>query len=137
MQLLELKYRCVKFSRQLIMVSSTSILTETNTKPVNVELTAEQQKKLFEEKKFVDSCGKLLKKLMLEYDITNINLAALAEMPEPYISRLRNGSLSQRNFIKIIRALPTAPRIDYLVKVFDLTEDDLKSFLTRQENQRR
>jgi hypothetical protein len=41
------------------------------------------------------------------------------------VSRLRNGNLSQRNYIKIVRGLPQAARKEYLAKVFDLKLDDI------------
>jgi transcriptional regulator with XRE-family HTH domain len=113
-----------------------SIPTSANVE-VHSELTIEEQEKIIQETKFIDLCGKILKKIMLEHDLTNIKLAGLAKLPEPYISRLRNGSLAQRNYIKIIRALPIAARIDYLFKVFDLNEDELNAFLVKRRNQRK
>jgi hypothetical protein len=100
-------------------------------------LSAEQQQRMIEDKKFVDLCAKQLKQIMLAHDLTNIKVAALADTPVAYVSRLRNGALSQRNYIKIIRALPPAARIDYMVKVFDLDETELNNFLIERQRQRK
>jgi predicted XRE-type DNA-binding protein len=73
-----------------------------------------------EEQTFMKLCNKALKNVMVDHDLTNIKLAELAGVGRSRISNLRTGSLSQRNYIKVIRALPFAARKEYLEKVFDL-----------------
>jgi predicted XRE-type DNA-binding protein len=73
-----------------------------------------------EEQAFMKFCNKALKNVMVDHDLTNIKLAELAGVGRSRISNLRTGSLSQRNYIKVIRALPKAARKEYLEKVFDL-----------------
>ena len=73
-----------------------------------------------EEQTFMKFCNKALKNVMVDHDLTNIKLAELAGVERSRISNLRTGSLSLRNYIKVIRALPFAARKEYLEKVFDL-----------------
>jgi predicted transcriptional regulator len=63
-------------------------------------------------------CGNTLKKVMIDFDIDNPSLAALAGVDPSYVSRLRNGTLNQRNFIKVIRGLPIAARKEYVDRIF-------------------
>lgn len=73
-----------------------------------------------EDQAFMRFCNKALKNVMVDHDLTNIKLAELAGVGRSRISNLRTGSLSQRNYIKVIRALPKAARKEYLEKVFDI-----------------
>lgn len=62
--------------------------------------------------------GKILKNVMNDAAIDNKDLAKLANVDPAAISRLRNGSLSQRNYIHVIRSLPHDARKEYLDRVF-------------------
>lgn len=73
-----------------------------------------------QEQAFMKFCNKALKNVMVDHELTNIKLAELAGVGRSRISNLRTGSLSQRNYIKVIRALPKAARKEYLEKVFDI-----------------
>ncbi len=73
-----------------------------------------------EDQAFMRFCNKALKNVMVDHELSNIKLAELAGVGRSRISNLRTGSLSQRNYIKVIRALPLAARKEYLAKVFDL-----------------
>lgn len=67
---------------------------------------------------FVWFCGNALKKIMIDFGIDNIRLSELSGQDRSNVSKLRNGNLSQRNYIKMIRALPEAARTEYLNVVF-------------------
>lgn len=87
--------------------------------------------------------GKILKQVMLDAGIDNIELANLAKTTTSSIGKLRNGSLSQRNYIKVIRSLPVATRKEYLEKVFfgeipeKLPKDVREKFDKKAERQRK
>lgn len=68
----------------------------------------------------INHWGNILIKVMVDHDISNEELATWANVNPSRISVLRNGVLSQANYIIIIRALPEAARIDYLNQIFDL-----------------
>ena len=55
---------------------------------------------------------------MLDHEIDNSSLAALAQVDPSYVSRLRNGTLNQRNYIAVIRGLPPAARREYVNRIF-------------------
>lgn len=71
-------------------------------------------------------CGNALKKVMIDHAVDNIKLSELSGQAKSNVSKARNGVLSQRNYIHLIRALPEAARTDYLNKVFfDPIPEDL------------
>jgi hypothetical protein len=63
-------------------------------------------------------CGKTLKQVMIDHGIDNIELAKLAQVDRSVVSRLRNGNLSQLNYVIVIRALPPEARKQYLDRIF-------------------
>lgn len=62
--------------------------------------------------------GKILKNIMVDHEISNIDLESFSGLDRSYVSRLRNGKLSQLNYIRIIRGLPEKARREYVEKVF-------------------
>lgn len=67
---------------------------------------------------FVQYCANALKKVKVDYAITNKELGRLAGKDPSYASRAQNGTLNQINYITIIRALPVPAREEYIQKVF-------------------
>jgi hypothetical protein len=72
----------------------------------------------FRHAELVDFCNRALTRVMLEHDISNNQLAELAEIDPSRISTLRNGVVSLQNYVIIIRALPPQARKEYLDLVF-------------------
>ena len=63
-------------------------------------------------------CGLTLRRVMDEHAIDNIKLAELAGVDKSYVSRARNGTLNQRNYVILIRGLPVDARKDYLDRLY-------------------
>ena len=67
---------------------------------------------------FTQYCANVLKKIKVDYAITNVELGKLAGKDPSYASKAQNGTLNQRNYIIIIRALPESARKEYIQKIF-------------------
>jgi transcriptional regulator with XRE-family HTH domain len=86
--------------------------------------------------------GKILKAVMLDAGIDGRKLAQLAQTTASAISRLRNGSLSQQNYIRVIRCLPVDFRREYLEKVFfgdlpDVLPADVRENFEKKQRSKR
>jgi hypothetical protein len=78
-------------------------------------------------------CANVLKKIKVDYAITNVELGRLAGKDPAYASKAQNGTLNQKNYISIIRGLPLPARKEYIQKVFF---DPIPEFLPPEVRER-
>lgn len=109
---------------------------------MNYQRLVKSPQEQLRDRDFVKYCANVLKKIKIDYEITNVELGKRSGLDPAYASKTQNGTVNQKNYIRIIRGLPEAARRDYVQKIFfdpipELLPSDVRDRIDKKVRERK